>query len=176
MTQEDKLNNIAIKMARATSNFSDDLMRTVFKVEKYERKITYDQMFSALRKVNGATLLDSYYYLAPIWLWKKIIEADWTNERQYIKDRYDCDNFAFSFQARADEKFGLNSCPPLYCKYYSEQGVFVDYHYINVIVDDILDIYLLEPMNDCLVKYNKEGKISIGGKGIYEPIRGSVVF
>ena len=72
--------------------------------------------------------------------WKKIIDWDWTDEKRYVTEQYDCDNFAFNFKARVARKFGVNSI-----------GLVVDYsggHAYNLMVfsDGTWDIF--EPQSD----------------------------
>ena len=72
--------------------------------------------------------------------WKKIIDYDWTDEKKYVSEQYDCDNFAFNFKARVARKFGINSV-----------GLVVDYsggHAYNVIVFSDGTWKLFEPQTD----------------------------
>ena len=72
--------------------------------------------------------------------WKKIIDFDWTNEKKYISEQYDCDNFAFNFKARVARKFGVNSV-----------GLVIDYsggHAYNLIVFSDGTWKIFEPQSD----------------------------
>ena len=90
---------------------------------------------------------------------KKIIEWDWTDNRKYIAEKYDCDNFAFSFKAMVDRKFNVNNV-----------GLVIDYsagHAYNIIVFNDGTVKLFEPQSDkwprigtSMYKF-EEGKILI---------------
>jgi len=72
--------------------------------------------------------------------WKKIIDWDWTDEKRYVTEQYDCDNFAFNFKARVARKFGVNSV-----------GLVIDYsggHAYNLIVFSDGTWKIFEPQND----------------------------
>ena len=72
--------------------------------------------------------------------WKKIIAYDWTDEKKYVTEQYDCDNFAFNFKARVARKFGVNSV-----------GLVIDYsggHAYNLIVFSDGTWKIFEPQSD----------------------------
>ena len=52
--------------------------------------------------------LDSKYWVCDRSEFDKIVQWDWTDKKQYISEKYDCDNFAFSFKATVDRQFHLN--------------------------------------------------------------------
>ena len=68
------------------------------------------------------------------------IEWDWVDKKQYVKDKYDCENFAFSFKARTDRRFGINTV-----------GLVIDYsggHAYNVVLFTDSPPLLYEPQTD----------------------------
>ena len=70
--------------------------------------------------------LDSKYFLCDDKDIKEIVKWDWTDSKKYVSNKYDCDNFAFSFKAMVDRKFGLNNV-----------GLVIDYsggHAYNIVV------------------------------------------
>ena len=84
--------------------------------------------------------LDSKYFLCDEKDMKAIIEWDWTDNKKYVKEKYDCDNFAFSFKAMVDKRFGLNNV-----------GLVIDYsagHAYNVIVYKDGTVKVFEPQSD----------------------------
>ena len=62
------------------------------------------------KAIGGAkmTWLDQIYIAVPQKEFQKIIDWDWTDNKKYIAEKYDCDNFAFSFKARVDRRFHVN--------------------------------------------------------------------
>jgi len=84
--------------------------------------------------------IDNKYWTCSEKDWKKIIEFDWTDEKKYVTEQYDCDNFAFNFKARVARKFGLNSV-----------GLVIDYsggHAYNLIVFSDGTWKIFEPQSD----------------------------
>ena len=84
--------------------------------------------------------LDSKFWTCNEADWKKIIDFDWTDEKRFVADQYDCDNFAFNFKARVARKFGVNSV-----------GLVVDYsgkHAYNLIVFSDGTWKIFEPQSD----------------------------
>ena len=85
-------------------------------------------------------ILDSKFWACNESDWKKIIKYDWTNEKKYVTEQYDCDNFAFNFKARVARKFGVNSV-----------GLVIDYsggHAYNLIVFSDGTWKIFEPQSD----------------------------
>ena len=68
------------------------------------------------------------------------IKWDWTNQRKWLAEEYDCDNFAFSFKARTDRRLGINCV-----------GLVIDYsggHAYNVVAFSDARAKLYEPQRD----------------------------
>ena len=103
--------------------------------------------------------LDNKYLVTNQADMKKIIDWDWTDNRKYVAEKYDCDNFAFSFKAMVDRKFGVNNV-----------GLVIDYsggHAYNIFVFNDCTVRLFEPQSDkwprigtTMYKF-EEGKILI---------------
>ena len=94
----------------------------------------------ALGGVTNTMWLDNKYVAVPEAEFRKIINWDWTDNKKYIAEKYDCDNFAFSFKARVDRKFHVNTV-----------GLVIDYeagHAYNVIVFANGTMKLFEPQSD----------------------------
>tara|TARA_R110002012_G_scaffold54593_2_gene139766 strand:+ start:4967 stop:5473 length:507 start_codon:yes stop_codon:yes gene_type:complete len=68
------------------------------------------------------------------------IEWDWVDKKKYVSEHYDCENFAFSFKARTDRKFGINTV-----------GLVIDYsggHAYNLVLFSDSPPLLYEPQTD----------------------------
>jgi len=84
--------------------------------------------------------LDSKYWTCTRLDFDAIIKWDWTDNKKYVAEKYDCENFAFSFKARMDRKFNLNNV-----------GLVVDYsgsHAYNCVVFSDGTAELFEPQSD----------------------------
>ena len=102
--------------------------------------------------------LDSKYFLCDETDMKAIIKWDWTDNKKYVKEKYDCDNFAFSFKAMVDKRFGLNGV-----------GLVIDYsggHAYNIIVFQDGSVKIFEPQTDRWPK---------AGRGQYKFQNGSII-
>ena len=103
--------------------------------------------------------LDNKYQVTTQKDMKKIIDCDWTDNKKYVAEKYDCDNFAFSFKAMVDRRFGVNNV-----------GLVIDYsggHAYNIIVFNDGSVRLFEPQTDRWARVGtgqykfEEGKILI---------------
>ena len=92
---------------------------------------------------------------------KKIIEIDWTNLREFRKDAYDCDNYAFSFASRMAEIWEINGVAVAFGVIY-EKGLPIP-HFWNYFIartESGEKLYFLEPQNDFVTEAGKECNIN----------------
>ena len=101
--------------------------------------------------------LDGKYWTCSLDDLKRILEWDWTDQRKWASDRFDCDDFAFMFRARMAWFFGINAI------------AFVDdysaAHAYNIMVMPDGTLRGIEPQNDLR---------GIIGKGSYTLQRGRI--
>ena len=93
-----------------------------------------------LRKNIDRYPLDAKYWVCDREEFNKIVKWDWTDNKKYVAEKYDCDNFAFSFKAMVDRRFGVNNV-----------GLVIDYsggHAYNIIVFNDGTVRLFEPQTD----------------------------
>lgn len=89
-------------------------------------------------------VLDNKYLVCEKKVFQDWVQWDWSDEKTYLVDKYDCENFAFSFKARTDRKFGLNNV-----------GLVIDYsggHAYNVVMFSDSPPELYEPQSDSWIK------------------------
>ena len=102
-----------------------------------------DMVKRDVSKAIGAakvTWLDSKYVAVSQKEFQKIIDWDWTDNKKYVAEKYDCDNFAFSFKARVDRKFHVNTV-----------GLVIDYaggHAYNIVIFSDGTSKIFEPQSD----------------------------
>ena len=90
-------------------------------------------------KVNRIPLDNKYWLCSQDYI-KKIIEWDFIDQKQYLVDKFDCDDFSLAFKARAAGVFGIN-----------QVSLVIDYSSLqafNLIIMPYEHILLLEPQND----------------------------
>ena len=134
-------------------------------------KVSSTEITGIIKKAfpsSSVSHLDNYYYLISADQWKKIIEIDWVDTKDWLKEKRDCDNFANAFCSNASMFYEVNSAGRVYGKLYRGTQEFVGYHYWNVLITDKKEIYFLEPMNDKITKY--EGGMLLIGTDKYEPV------
>lgn len=86
--------------------------------------------------------LDNKYRLTNKSNFFNIIAWDFTDKIPYIKEKFDCENFAILFKSVVDLYFGLN-----------QVGIVIDYksaHSYNLVMFDSGNHHILEPMSDGL--------------------------
>ena len=126
--------------------------RRIRRRNKTTKKISPKQMTSeditkALQTLKGYTLshwqrihLDNKYFVCTKPEFQKVVDANTIDEKKYIKDQFDCDNFAFAFKAQVAMQYKLNNV-----------GMVIDHsggHAYNVIVFSNGKAELFEPQND----------------------------
>ena len=80
---------------------------------------------------------------------EEFLDYDWTNEREYIIQKYDCEQFAFSLVSALGEKYAVNGI-----------GIVIDWssrHAYNIYVDpETRDVHLIEPQTDELMEVGED--------------------
>ena len=100
------------------------------------------QMASIPNYQRGMTWLrlDSTFYLCEYEDMNRIWGWDWVNTRQYLAEKFDCDDFAFLFKANCTLNFGINSV-----------ALVIDYsaaHAYNLIFFPDQSAIVFEPQSD----------------------------
>jgi hypothetical protein len=91
--------------------------------------------------------LDAIYYLTNQSSFLNIVAWDWTDTLPYIRERFDCENFALLFKAHVDLHFHLN-----------QVAVIIDYqsgHGYNLVIYPDGNKQVLEPQSDALYVWTK---------------------
>ena len=70
---------------------------------------------SGLSKLQGLPL-DNIYWGVSLETWQLILAYNGTDKKRYVKDTFDCDNFAILFAGSVADKFGINGA-----------GIVIDY-------------------------------------------------
>lgn len=88
----------------------------------------------------------------------KIIGWSWVDQKQYVSDYFDCEDFAFCFKSEVSRMFMLN-----------QVGLVIDWsggHGYNLIVFPDGEVWFYEPMDDSIVSI---------GTGIYKMERAFIL-
>ena len=110
----------------------------------------------ALQKLEGfkedtwqRIVLDNKYWTCSKEAFQEIIDYNTLNEKQYVSEQYDCDNFAFTFNAQVGLNHNLNNV-----------GLVIDNsggHAYNVVIFDDGTAELFEPQNDRWITPGESG-------------------
>ena len=106
---------------------------------------------------KGQSLWDEKFYVESLDFYLSLIEIWWGDKKQYITDRYDCDNYARHFQSALSLYFGLNSAGTASGSVYDENGKFLARHAFNIILvsdNGVLKPYLFEGMRNIMTQWN----------------------
>jgi len=117
------------KKAKTHRHSGDNLM-----IEQALTKLGYNQ--DSWQRI----LLDNKYWTCSKEEFQKVVEYNTINEKQYVLEQYDCDNFAFAFKAQVAMNHNLNSV-----------GLVIDNsagHAYNVVIFEDGTAELFEPQND----------------------------
>ena len=101
---------------------------------------------SHLSKLGGLPL-DETYWGVSLETWHLILAYNGTDKKRYVKDTFDCDNFAILFAGSVADKFSINGA-----------GIVIDYSgghaYSALLVvteDGNLAFATIEPQNDAFI-------------------------
>ena len=128
---------------------------TWFYIQSYIRALG----FSDLSRADGT------YYMTTIGDMKKLIERDWTDKRKYLKERYDCDNFAESFKEHMSSIYGINSVAlAKHIRTTLSTGQKIAHRACVFLAteDNVMKLYLLETQNDNMIKIRDNSEITLG--------------
>lgn len=147
-------------------------LRRTFSIERRAYPVGDIKNFLEQQGFSNLSLSDLKYHIAPWVDWQKIINAEWVNEREYIADTFDCDNYSFYFAANVAYLFNLNSAGVAYGSIYEKDtGKYINRHAFNMIVaflDGKLGLFAYEPKKDYSCQVIK-GQPIIMGNWRYSP-------
>lgn len=91
-------------------------------------------------------LLDNKYWFCSKEDMRQIIKEDWTDNKQYISDRFDCEDFARQFAAHLRELWDVNQVAVVYD--------WTARHSFNIIFFSNGDAWIFEPQNDKIYPFD----------------------
>jgi len=169
-----KIKETAIKIDRLQRLIgSIQLHLAVKRIRKSSHFIKYDIVGTQIKKflfelgIDVSTSIYDRKFSLTTWdNWKEVIANDVTKEIKYVREYFDCDNFAFTFSTLASMLYGLTSATPTY------GDTNLGRHYFNIIItrdDGELNAHLYEPISGKYSKIKKDKILQIGSM-TYEPM------
>jgi len=150
----------------------ENILKDTFDIKL--KKITYKNLRNKIKSKMDLflPLRDENYYLTSWDLIAEIIEYDWTNKRDYIVDRRDCDDFAEKFCANLSWLYGINSCFPISVELLNpETKKHIGYHRAVLVATKSGNLYMYDPMEgmkDNFIKIRDKDNIIIKN-WLYKP-------
>jgi hypothetical protein len=156
------VNGIAKKLGKILIENGLKILKSAFHISPIIYTRAEIMNFLSANGLPITSLSDEKYYTVDWATWLSLIEVDWTEEKKWYEDYYDCDNHAFTFGSRIPEIFDLNTAGVCYGQIYNKDtGNFIGNHAFNLIIavqDGKLTPYLFEPMTGKWVLWIKGGK------------------
>jgi len=112
-----------------------------------------DKLFSSGIVQRGSlTPLDDKIYTVSIDEWNQILSDDWTKLRKFLADKMDCDDYAWQLKAEVNRRYGINSIGFCIGQRTPKVADRPD-HCFNILLDNKLDLYVVEPQDGIIIKY-----------------------
>jgi hypothetical protein len=159
-------NQLSIKIGLALKSSSDKFIQQGFHLNP--KVFDYDNITKFLLKFHtfDVSLMDNKYWIESYENWKEMLDICWIKEREYAKERFDCDNFAQQFQAWASWYFDLNTAGRVFGGAFKLDGTPLENHYWSAILtkdkNDLLHLCMIEPQNMAIVEYQGEKEFILG--------------
>jgi len=113
------------------------------------KEVEPDEIITAIKSVYPTAqvkaISDSKYYTVSKRKWEEIIRNDFLEQKRYLTERFDCDDFSRCFVARVIENYGLNACGVVWGK--MTKGA---YHAWNFIYTAEGQLFWFEPQRESL--------------------------
>jgi len=107
MNKLDLYNNLGNELLKNGRIFK----KKVFDIKKNNIYKTNSTVIKNIFNNLGMTIenfADRTYYYLDLSTMKDIIKTDWTDKRIYLKETFDCDDFAFAFKSHLSEIYQIN--------------------------------------------------------------------
>lgn len=159
MSEKEKCIALYKNLAVTLHNRALWFFKNAFGVKPKSTTQSYLRAFLAGKNVplNKIMWADSKYQYVDLDTMKSIIKYDWTDEKKYVSEVFDCDDFAFTFKAHLHERFHLNNVGMARSIKITDADTGEDkgYHRANVFFAEDngeLKLYFFEPQTDRFVE------------------------
>lgn len=120
-------------------------------IEEKSRKFVYSNILDATDRKLKIIPEDGKYYAPDLEKMKKIAFETKVDELEYIKNKFDCENFAGYLKSIVALKYGVNSI-----------GKVIDYsskHSFNIIILSDGQVKVFEPQNDNFIPVENDDRM-----------------
>lgn len=147
------------KLGASLTQSGHKFLRKSFDLDGKKKEVDARKVRDDIRESTGMAadkiwLADRKYHTIGWEDWKGLIKWDWIDEREYLNEIFDCDNFAHVFSGHMMEIYVLNTAGiGMHIHLVDpEDESHIGYHRANVIYTKEGDLYLYEPMTDEFTK------------------------
>lgn len=126
---------------------------------KTTEKIYWGEVFNIIQfgldiDSSKIEVKDTYFKLAPLLEYRRMIEYSTVDKRLYVNEFYDCEDFAYALKG----EFSIPkwAALPFGMVYLYKDGV---YHAMNIFIDSNRQIWIVEPQNDKMFRPSKDFKV-----------------
>ena len=160
--KEEKVNQLALRFGRTLEMSGVSMQKSALKAEPdiIDRYIMA-KLLDDYGIKERQSLYDQNYYLLSLAEWKRFIKHDWVDLREYLVDKFDCDNFAYLFAARAALLLGVNSAGVAGGLMKKATGSIG--HAYTIIVTKEKKVYAMETQTDVMTEIQKGRPTIISG-------------
>ena len=145
------------------------MMRSAFGIQNPTKMMASDVLTEIQKLVPmEVSSFDVWAYLVPLQVWKDFTEFEWSKEKKYLADIWDCDNYAMAYASHASEILDITGFRVWGTVYDKDTNVKVGYHYWNACFTSDKELYFIEPQTGGMVK---AGNGVIIDKWKYYPIK-----
>ena len=153
-------NSLALKMSNILENSARTMARSAFDLSigtiTSTKSREFIQPFFPQAKF---VFLDGTFKTVSWDNWKDIIEWDKTDLLRYVKEYFDCDDFAYTFKYSILSKLGI-PCFVVHGHIYDKSGKWKGGHFWNAMIAGN-KLYFYEPIYDRFVEVIKGQKVFI---------------
>ena len=116
---------------------------------------------------NNIYFADGIYYYTTLAQIKDILKYDTVNDKKYVAEIYDCDDFSLTIRASFREYYGLNIVGEARQTELrnAQTDKHIGWHRCNIFLaedDGMLKPFLLEPQKDTIIEIKDINKLVIG--------------
>ena len=170
---ETKVNQLARKMGVILCESGMRMIRSAFSLKPEMRRFWYLEKFFKEQGIKARlNPADNDFYFTNWETMKKIIEVDWISQKKYVKEKFDCEDFAYAFKSHLSEIYGLNGIGVSHGHCYDLTGKWKYGHFwivLPTIDNGKFNLHWLESINDKWVEHKIGRKIIIGATE-YRPL------
>lgn len=149
------------KLGNALINSGIGFLKSAFAVKlKQTNSVVVRDLLSSVG-IKDSYFTDGTYWYTDLQTVKDILLYDTTNDKKYVIEQYDCDDFSLTVRNSFREYYGINCMGEIreIQIWLVDTGKLFTYHRANIFLaedEGKLKVYLLEASNDRILEITKD--------------------